>query len=188
MPRKSDEQRKLEEENAKLKAKLKDSKESVSEFNKRIRGEGRWDEFLGRAQNMRDESNGKLTLAQAQARLRPHYPPLEGIQPTVAVDVSPVCLEWDDEAEEGTFFEALDWAAKALGQTAAGAQVKAATAPGPRAWGLFTWGTKNKKDFFALYNRESTRVSTLQAEDQLGARRTKYAIEEIDAMLEELRT
>jgi hypothetical protein len=188
VPRKTPEQRKLEEQNRKLRADLKKALETKANFNKRIRAEGRWDEFQARAIKVRDESDGKLTLDQAKDRLRPHYPPLKGIQPIVAPDLSPVCLEWDDESDEGTFYDVVDWVMAALGQSDAGAQVKAAKAPGPRSWGLFSWARNNRKDFNALYAREAVRQSTLSAENEVGARRTKYAVEEINEMLDELRS
>lgn len=190
MPRKPPAQRKAEEERDRLKRELKDKVETVRDFNARLRKEGRWNEYSYRARTLRDESEGTLTLAQAQARLRPQYPPLEGaIQPMLGVGLdSPVCLEWDDDCNEGSFFEVLEWVSRALGQTDAGAQLKAGNAPGPQTWGLFSWARKNREKFYAAFHKEQVRQSALAEGDTIGARRTKFQVEEINDMLSELRS
>lgn len=188
MPRQTPEQRKHEAEVAKLKRELKTNRpEPKAAFVKRMHAEGRFEQFRAQAVLLRDDSHGELTLEQAKDQLRPHYTPLEGIQPTLAIHDAPACLEWSDDVDEGTFYEVLDWVMATLGRSDAGAQIKAATAPGPRSWGLLTWAKKNRKDFNALYAKEAVRESTASAADQVGARRTKYAIEETTEMLNDLR-
>lgn len=180
--------------------------ESIKELNRRLWREGRFEEFAARVEQIRVELG--CSRKEAKSRALPEFPPLkpdgdkaakgrrgrEGAKGEVRSESStpsPPLLPPEAEdvfaPDEGkNFLEILEWVIQAIGLSAVGRPPLPSECPGARAWAIFEWAKRYRKDFFSLWAAENRRRAAATAEDEEQRKSSRRTISEIQSMLEDL--